>query len=229
VAVTPALVPAAFELLGHRLIGASTGYMTDRYGDWPALVAGACEVSTAAVELSALAEPELGGLGEYLDEVDGLPFEYVAVHGPSKQRSLSEHALAFALQTLGPDVATIVLHPDELEDPSAFTGLGCTLALENMDARKASGRTADELTPLFELLPSAGLCLDVAHAASVDPTLALAHELLDVHGHRLRHVHISSLDEQGHHLTLSSTDRRRFADVLDRCRDVPWILEAPVR
>jgi hypothetical protein len=229
VAVTPALVPAAFELLGHRLIGASTGYMTDRYGDWPALVSRACEVSTAAVELSALAEPELGGLGEYLDEVDWLPFEYVAVHGPSKERSLPEAELAFALASLGPEVATIVLHPDELHAPAAFGELGPTLALENMDARKRTGRTADELTEAFAALPAAGLCLDVAHAASVDPTMAVAHELLDVHGHRLRHVHISSLDEHGHHLPLSAADQRRFAAVLDRCRDVPWILEAPVR
>jgi hypothetical protein len=227
--VTPALVPAALELLGHRLIGASTGYMTDRYGDWPALVAGACEVSTAAVELSALAEPELGGLGDFLDEVEGLPFEYVAVHGPSKDRRLSEPALAIALDSLGADVATIVLHPDELDDAAAFVALGSTLALENMDARKAGGRTAAELTPLFELLPAAGLCLDVAHAASVDPTLAVAHELLDLHGHRLRHVHLSSLDADGHHLPLSAGDRHRFAEVLDRCRDVPWILEAPLR
>ena len=202
--------------------------MTDRYGDWPALVAGACEVSTAAVELSALAEPELGGLGAYLDDVEWLPFEYVAVHGPSKDRRLPEDELALALGQLGPEVATVVLHPDELTDPRAFAALGATLALENMDLRKATGRTAAELAPLLAQLPAAGLCLDVAHAASVDPTLALAHELLDAHGHRLRHVHVSSLDDQGHHLPLSAGDRYRFAEVLDRCRDVPWILEAPL-
>jgi len=216
-------------IIGTGLIGASTGYMTDRYGDWPALVAGACEVSTAAVELSALSESELGGLGAFLDEVEWLPFEYVAVHGPSKDRRLSEPELALALDSLGPEVDTIVMHPDELSDPAAFRALGPTLALENMDARKSGGRTTAQLAPLLQLLPSAGLCLDVAHAASVDPTLALAHELLDLHGHRLRHVHISSLDESGHHLPLSAADERRFADVLDRCRDVPWILEAPVR
>jgi hypothetical protein len=222
-------MPAALEVLGQRLVGASTGYMTELYGDWAALVARACEVSTAAVELSALAEPELGGLGSYLDEVTWLPFEYVAVHGPSKQRSLPERELALALASLGLEVDTIVLHPDELTDLAAFEALGATLALENMDARKAFGRTAAELADAFAALPAAGLCLDVAHAASVDPTLALAHELLDLHGHRLRHVHLSSLDAEGHHLPLSSEDRRRFAPVLDRCRDVPWILEAPVR
>jgi hypothetical protein len=67
------------------------------------------------------------------------------------------------------------------------------------------------------------------HAASVDPTHAVAHELLDVHGHRLRHVHLSSLDKDNHHRSLTPADKVRFTPLLDRCRDVPWILEAPPR
>ena len=45
-----------------------------------------------------------------------------------------------------------------------------------MDDRKGTGRTADEIEPFFEALPDAGFCLDVAHAWSIDPTMAVAHE-----------------------------------------------------
>ena len=110
-----------------------------------------------------------------------------------------------------------------------YRALGAALVLENMDTRKASGQTAEHLASYFAVLPEAGLCLDVAHAASVDTNLLLGHEMLDVHGHRLRQVHLSSLDTDCHHRSLSPEDEQRFAPLLDRCRDVPWILEAPAR
>jgi sugar phosphate isomerase/epimerase len=89
------------------------------------------------------------------------------------------------------------------------------------------GQTGEHLDRVFDALPEAGLCFDVPHAASIDPTLAVAREILDRHGARLRHVHLSSLDADCHHQTLTSEDEKRFAELLDRCRDVPWILEAP--
>ena len=48
--------------LQHHPIGASTGYMEDLRGSWDALVEEACAVSSFAVELAALSEPELGPL-----------------------------------------------------------------------------------------------------------------------------------------------------------------------
>ena len=96
-----------------------------------------------------------------------------------------------------------------------------------MDRRKAVGQTAEHLDRVFAALPEAGLCFDIPHAASVDRTLAVANELLDRHGTRLRHVHLSSLDADCHHKPLTHEDEQQFAELLDRCRDVPWILEAP--
>jgi sugar phosphate isomerase/epimerase len=123
-------------------------------------------------------------------------------------------------------VRSVVAHPDALFDTGAFRPLGSRLVLENMDDRKNTGRTADELEAFFEELPDAGLCLDVAHARSIGPTLAVAHQLLDRFRARLRHVHLSSLID-GHHVPVAPGDESLFAEVLDRCRDVPWILEAP--
>jgi hypothetical protein len=53
------------------------------------------------------------------------------------------------------------------------------LVLENMDSRKPTGRTAAELEPFFEQLPDAGFCLDIAHAYSIDPSMAVFNDLLD--------------------------------------------------
>ena len=116
-------------------------------------------------------------------------------------------------------------HPEALSDVARYRTLGRRLVLENMDARKRTGRIADEMEPFFEELPEAGFCLDVAHAHSVDVTMDAAHELLDRFRSRLRHVHLSSLDN-GRHVPLTEDDEGLFAEVLWRCRDVPWILEA---
>jgi hypothetical protein len=44
---------------------------------------------------------------------------------------------------------------------------------------------------------------------------------------RLSHIHLSSLDESQHHVPLTLEDETLFGPLLARCRDVPWILEAP--
>jgi sugar phosphate isomerase/epimerase len=131
------------------------------------------------------------------------------------------------LERLPPSIDAVVVHPDAIGDPSLYRPLGRTLVIENMDTRKGDGRTADELAPFFEELPDAGLCFDIAHAKSVDASMAEGAAILDAFGDRLRHVHLSSLDPQCHHVPLTDEDDSLFAPLLSRCRDVPWILEAP--
>jgi hypothetical protein len=57
------------------------------------------------------------------------------------------------------------------------------------------------------------------------PNVELAREPPDRFRSRRRQVHLSSLSG-GHHVPLREDDEELLADVLDRCRDVPWILEA---
>ncbi len=76
-------------------------------------------------------------------------------------------------------------------------------------------------------MPEAGLCFDVAHAKSVDETMAEGEAILKRYANRLRHVHVSSLDEGCHHVSLTADDEDLFGSLLESCRDVPWILEAP--
>ena len=192
--------------------------------DWPALVDEAAGVSTTAVELSALSGDELTGLVAYLRDEPELLFAYVSVHAPVKGIDpIRGYSL---LRELPPVVRSIVVHPDGALDLDSCRGLAGRLTLENMDFRKDTGRVATELEPFFASLPDAAFCLDIAHAHSIDPSMNAAHELLDRFGARLRQVHLSSLDDDGHHLPLREGDGSLFAPVLDLCRGVPWILEA---
>jgi hypothetical protein len=195
--------------------------------NWPELVAQAAAVSSLAVELSAISEPELPGLLDYLLQAPQLPFLYFSVHGPSKARSRNESELVDVLAGLPRWVDAIVMHPDVIQDVACYRSLGRRLVLENMDSRKRGGRTVDELDDLFEALPDAGLCFDVAHAKSVDETMVEGEAILRRYAYRLRHVHLSSLDQNCRHVALTSDDESLFAPLLESCRDVPWILEAP--
>jgi len=215
--------------LQHHPIGASTGYMEDLRGSWESLVEEACAVSSFAVELAALSEPELGPLADYLAGMPSLPFRYLSVHAPSKHRAMSEAEFVAALAELPAFVDAIVVHPDQIEDPALYRRLGARLVLENMDARKVSGRFGDELEELFAALPEAGFCFDIAHAWSVDPEMEVGEDLLDRFASRLRHVHLSSVNERSGHEPLRADHEALFEPLLARCRDVPWMLEAPPR
>jgi hypothetical protein len=225
---TPALA-SPDALLAHHPLGVSTGYMIDSRGDWPQQVAEAWDASPFAVELSALSEGELDGLVSYLEGNPRLPFHYLSIHGASKARKMAEEALVPLLVRLADRAQAIVMHPDTMHDPEPYRALGRKLVLENMDARKDSGRTTDELAPWFTELPEAGFCFDIAHAWSLDSSMVVGGELLDAFRTRLRHVHLSSMDQSLHHVSLTLEDEELFMPLLHRCLDVPWILEAPPR
>jgi hypothetical protein len=211
----------------HHPVGASTGYMQDLRGDWVSQVAAAWKVSPFAVELSALSEAELPPLAEYLRSAPSLPFRYISIHGPSKHREMDEDQLVQQLDEVARYARGIVMHPDTIDRAEAFRPLGSKLLLENMDSRKPDGRTPEELDRAFADLPEAGFCFDIAHAWSIDTSMEVAGELLDSFGSRLRHVHLSSLSEDLHHVSLTDEDEELFEPILRRCLDVPWIFEAP--
>jgi hypothetical protein len=213
----------------HHPLGASTGYMAEQRGDWLRQIKMAWEVSPFAIELSALSEPELPSLANFLATGPNLPFRYISIHGPSKSLQGDEEKLVAELAELAPYASAIVMHPDTIEEPALFQALGHKLLLENMDSRKQLGRRREELEPLFAELPDAGFCFDVPHSWSVDPSMRVAGELLDGFGARLRHVHLSSLSEDLHHVPLTVEHEALFRPTLERCLDVPWIFEAPPR
>ena len=124
-------------LLAHHPIGASTGFLVEERGDWPALAERAAALSPFTAELAALSETELPGLAAYLARDASLPFHYLSVHAPSKDLRMSEAKLVDTLARLPAQVDAIVVHPDVIDDPAEYRRLGSRLVLENMDSRKA--------------------------------------------------------------------------------------------
>jgi hypothetical protein len=97
-----------------------------------------------------------------------------------------------------------------------------------MDKRKPDGRTSAELARWFAEYPEASFCLDLGHARQVDPSMAMAHDLITRFGDRLRQIHLSELDSKCKHRPLSRSTVLAVQGVAARLPGVAVIMESMV-
>ncbi|WP_437289413.1 hypothetical protein [Sorangium sp. So ce406] len=184
--------------------------------------------SATAVELSALRISELRPLLRLLGSLDLSRYQYVSFHAPSRFGAAEERAVADAMAEVAALGWLVVLHPDTLHDLGAWRQLGGLLAIENMDKRKRTGRTVEELAAFFDALPEASFCFDVGHAHQVDRTMTEAHFLVKAHRARLRQLHVSEVNAGSRHDALSQSAAHAFQRVAAHVPgDAALILEAP--
>lgn len=181
-------------------LGFSTGALAK--GDFARGVALQQTSTTTAVELSALRENELPSLIEKWRDLDLSRFEYVSVHAPGKLAN-GDAALLDHLAAL-PEAWPVVAHPEVLKTEDEWRRLGPRLCIENMDMRKTTGRTTEELRALFDRFPDARFCLDLGHTRQVDPTMATALRMIHEFSDRLVQIHISEVGPLGEHLPISA-------------------------
>jgi hypothetical protein len=208
-------------------IGFSTGSLAR--GDFHAALSMLSGHPGAAVELSALRFDELAPLMHAVPYLDLAAYDYVSIHAPGAFTAAEEAEVVRLLLPAARRGWHVILHPDTIHDARRWRAFGDRLCIENMDPRKR-GRTVDELSPVFDALPSASFCFDVAHARRCDPSMAEALRLLAAFGHRLAEVHVSELNEASRHVRLTRAGIRAFQDIADHVpARVPLIIESPVR
>ena len=210
-----------------RPIGFSTGALA--LGDFRKALSMLAGAETKAIELSALRDTELGPLMQALSGLDLREFAYVSIHVPSKFKSFTEAEVAAALHPCIDLKIPLVIHPDAIRDPSRWELFGSLLCIENMDKRKQTGRTIAELDYFFSSLPRATFCLDIAHARQIDSTMTETRQMLRRFGERLRQVHISEIDAEGHHERLSLATilaSQSVAALIEQ--DTPIIIESMI-
>jgi hypothetical protein len=203
--------------------GVATGAFVAERDDWVAAIGRAQREGWRWIELTAMRgrlDPLLRFLDQSPDALDA--FERVSVHAPA---TMNEDAVD-VVGLLEPFSFDVVLHPDVYGAEPACARLGARALFENMDVAKRCGRGLDDLQEVFATFPDAGFCLDVAHVWTNDRTLRLGHELLDVLGGRLRQLHVSGIEEDGTHRPTTQADLELYEPLLERCRHVPWLLEA---
>lgn len=182
-----------------------------------------------AVELSALRESELQPMVQALDELDLSPFSYISLHAPSAFPREHEVEVIEMLSRVVRRGWNIVVHPDVCHDFKRWSRIGPQLCIENMDRRKALGRTVVELQEVFAKLPEASFCFDFGHARQVDSTMSEAYFMLKSFDGRLKQVHVSEVNTSSKHDLLSYASVLAFREVAPFLREsVPVILETPV-
>ncbi len=182
-----------------------------------------------AVELSALRYRELRPLLEAIGTLGLDAYQYKSIHAPSRFDADQEAEIIDLLTRFVPSDWPIVIHPDTIHHFAAWRVFGRQLAVENMDRRKPSGRTNEELRVIFEELPDARLCFDIGHARQCDTTMTEAYRILRAYADRLCQVHLSEVNTASRHDTLSFAAIHAFAEVANLIPDwVPIILEARV-
>lgn len=209
-----------------RPIGFSTGALAK--GDFRRGLDLQRRKGISAIELSALRDHELPHLLAALPALDLPNVSYISFHAPSKLVETSESDVVQMLERL-PLSWPIVVHPDIVRTPSLWQRLGSRVCIENMDNRKTTGRTIEELRELFVLLPEARFCLDVGHSRQVDPTMASALLMLREFGSRLVQVHVSDVGPRGEHLPVGVMAQLAFSRIAQRVPSTcPLIIESIV-
>lgn len=209
------------------VVGFSTGALA--LGDFELGLRLLEDKSANAVELSALRVSELPLLLAKLPErVESLQarYQYISFHAPSDFRD--ERGIVGQLAQVAELGWNIIVHPDTIREVEVWRELGSLICLENMDSRKATGRTAEELAAFFAKLPDAKLCFDIAHARQVDPTMTEAARILSDFGALLAEVHLSEVDGRGKHFPMSYGAKRAYEQFSDVLSQVPNILESIV-
>lgn len=210
-----------------ELLGFSTGALA--FGDFVHALTMLKGKSVNAIELSALRMHELPRLAAACGKLDLSEYKYVSVHAPSRFAEDEEQEAVGLLKRFVPYRWPIILHPDAIHRTDLWLQFGDLLCIENMDKRKAIGRTVSELQVFFDCLPDARFCFDIAHARQVDSSMTEAYMLLKAFGDRLRQVHISEVNTSSKHDRISDGAVRAFKKVSNLLpRTVPVILETPV-
>ena len=210
-----------------RPIGFSTGALAR--GDFSRGLELLKKARLREIELSALRSEELPGLMHYIQSANLDGFDYVSIHAPSTYPAGAEIEIVEALTPAVNKGFHVVVHPDAICDFKPWQRFGELLCVENMDKRKPIGRTAQELSKVFEKLPEASFCLDVAHSRQVDPTMGVAADLLRHFADRLVQVHVSDVNSSSRHERLNLAASLAFRKIAASIpREVPLVLESPL-
>lgn len=214
--------------MSNRRIGFSTGCINE--GNYQQGIDLLKNMEIKLVEVSSLREKELPVFLGELNKIDFSTFEYVSFHAPSRLMLYNETELVEALKPILEKGWPIIVHPDIITDFKLWQTFGESLCIENMDIRKPIGRTYKDLIKLFDILPDASFCFDIAHAKQIDPTMFEARMMINHFKSRIKQIHLSDVNSKSKHEALnyeSYISYSRLSPLIPT--EIPIIIESPTR
>lgn len=124
------------------------------------------------------------------------------------------------------DIDYVVVHPDLVDDWDVFDEISIPVAIENMDNRKKSFRTLQELRDFFQKYPHFKLVFDVQHWVVNGYDFNHIPEVLDEFHDRIVGVHLSGVGSDKYHIPVCRNNQRELVESLQNLpAHIPIVLE----
>jgi len=169
---------------------------------------------------------------DWLDKLtleDFIDFDFISLHAPTRflyKNNKETNKLLVKLQNLHKkfNFNIIVLHSDIILDWDVFKKYDLPIAIENMDNRKESGKTVEDLKEIFER-NDIKMVLDINHCYVNDNSLKLVKEMYDNFKDRIVEIHLSGFE--AFHDLLYKTKQIEFIKSLPN-KNIPVIIESMI-
>ena len=183
------------------------------------------KIGANAIEIMSHEREHISRLLDIMPE-DLIGFEYISVHAPSFDNH-SEVEVVEILKILEKaheklHFNAIVIHPYETMNFDLFSQFDLPFAIENMDWRKDFGKYTDSLKDIFEKF-DAPMVLDLNHCYTNDPSMRLAHEMVDEFRSRIKEIHLSGFEKL--YEPLFRTNQKEIAEAIPDV-NLPVIIES---
>ena len=164
-----------------------------------------------------------------LEQQDFVGFRYISIHAPVFDRFDTNSIIKFR-ETLDifekfcakVKVNSIVFHPDLIGEWAIFENYTFPVLIENMDWKSEIGKYVESMQEIFEKA-DAPMVLDLNNCFTNDPTMHLAHEMIDAFRERIMEIHLSGF-EKSHDPLFQTKQTNIMEAIFDQ--NLPIIIES---
>lgn len=135
-------------------------------------------------------------------------FSYISLHAPAKnfyyRDNLKSRSILELIFKLNKEIELncVIIHPDKVLNWKLFKNYPLNFAVENMDARKKTGKTAKSLTPILKKT-NFKMTLDLNHCFTNDTSMRLAKNFIKKYENKIAQAHVSGYIESHQPLYLT--------------------------
>lgn len=164
-------------------------------------------------------------------DIIGGRISHYSIHAPARhpyQDDEESHRILKSVEKICAElpIKNIVIHPDNVVDRSVFQQYKhLPFSIENMDDRKKSCRSVEDIQKTLEEHPYMWFTLDLQHCYTNDPTMQLAKDFHKVLWHKIVEYHLSWYHPELLHYPLFKTHQDEIIKSLEN-RDIPIIIES---
>lgn len=161
----------------------------------------------------------------------GERISHYSIHTPTRhpyQNDEESHRILQVIEKICTElpIKNIVIHPDNVVDWSVFKQYNhLPFSIENMDDRKKSCRSVEDIKKILDDNPRFWLTLDLQHCFTNDSTMQLAREFHRVLWDKIVQYHLSWYHPDYLHYPLFKTQQNEIIASLEN-RDIPIIIES---